>query len=183
MSESRLKKTNELPAFKRLRYFDGMSLTPADFELEQQYFREKSKLHNRSLHGFGIISGLKVTACSGQIVVESGLALDCEGNELVIPTAQAIVPPPTTGDCPTAFISVRFVEEVLHATDAKEGHGSLVTESFELTIAPENYNRGHRHLRARWLACCKPHGLTIAKLRRGAHGWRVERGYRPPAIK
>lgn len=182
MSESRLKKISETAAFKRLRFFDGMSLTPADFQLEQQYFRAKAKLHNRSLHGFGIISGLKVTVCAGQIVVESGLALDCEGNELVIPTAQAIVPP-TTSDYPTAFVSVRFVEEGVSATEAEEGRTAILTESFEVTIAPENCNRGHRHLRARWLACGQAHALTIAKLRRSAHGWRVERGYRPPAIK
>jgi hypothetical protein len=182
MSESQLKKISDTAAFKRLRYFEGMLLTAADFELEQKYFREKSKLHNRSLHGFGIISGLKVAVTKGQVIVEPGLALDCEGNELVIPTAQAIVPPATTGECLTAFVSVRFVEDDVSAGEAK-GRTAIVTEGFELTIAPENFNRGHRHLRARWLACGQPHALTIAKLKRSAHGWRVERGYRPPSIK
>jgi hypothetical protein len=183
MSESRLKEISETAAFKRLRYFDGKLLTAADFQLEQDYFRQKSKLHNRSLHGFGIISGLKVTVTKGQVIVEPGLALDCEGNELVIPTAQAIAPPATTGDCPTAFVSVRFVEEGVLVTAAQEGGSAIVTEGFEVVIAPENCNRGHRHLRARWLACGQPHALTIAKLKRSAHGWRVERGYRPPSIK
>jgi hypothetical protein len=183
MSESRLKKTSETAALTRPRFFNGKLITAADLELEQDYFRAKTKLHNRSLHGFGIVSGLKVTVSSGQIVVEPGLALDCEGNELVIGTQQSIVLPPT-GEHHAAFVNVRFVEEGGDLVSSAGGEEpSIITESFELSFAPENSNRGHRHLRARWLACGKPHALTIAKLRQGTHGWRVERGYRPPAIK
>jgi hypothetical protein len=183
MSESRLKTTSEVQALKRPRYFDGKLITAADLQLEQQYFRQKSKLHNRSLHGFGIISGLKVRVNKGQVVVELGLALDCEGNELVIETAQSIIPS-KTDDWPAAYLNLRFVE---HDTDPVPGGGaeefSTITESFELAFAQENCNRGHRHLRARWLACGEPHALTIAKLRRSSNGWRVDRGYRAPAIK
>jgi hypothetical protein len=182
MSESRSKKTSETAAFTRPRFFNGKLITAADLELEQEYFRAKSKLHNRSLHGFGIVSGLKVTVSSGQIVVEPGLALDCEGNELVIGTQQSIALPPTS-DCRAAFVNLRFVEEGGDLVPTGGEEPSTITETFALSFAPENSNRGHRHLRAHWLACGKPHALTIAKLKRGAHGWRVERGYRPPAIK
>ena len=182
MSESQLKKISDTAAFKRLRYFDGMSLTPADFELEQEYFRKKSKLHNRSLHGFGIVTGLKVTVTKGEVIVETGQALDCEGNELVITTPQSIVAPASTCEWRAAYVNVRYVEESTGQITGRSEF-STITESFELTLAPENYNRGHRHLRARWLACGQPHALTIAKLRRSAHGWRVDRGYRPPSIK
>jgi hypothetical protein len=183
MSESRLKRTSETAALKRPRYFDGKLLTAADFELEQQYFREKSKLHNRSLHGFGIVSGLKVAVTKGQVIVEPGLAVDCEGNELVIGTPQSIASPAPGCEWRAVYLNVRYVEV---GTDPIPGHAeefSTITESFELTLAPENSNRGHRHLRARWLACGQPHALTIAKLKRHAQGWRVERGYRPPSIK
>lgn len=183
MSESRLKRISEIAALKRLHYFAGRLLTPADFELEQQYFREKSKLHNRSLHGFGIVAGLKVTVTKGQVIVESGLALDCEGNELVIGTPQSIVSPASSCEWRAAYANLRYVEE---NTDQTTGHSeefSTITESFELTLAPENSNKGHRHLRARWLTCGQPHAVTIAKLKRHAQGWRVDRGYRPPFIK
>jgi hypothetical protein len=136
-----------IPAFDRLQYFYGQLLGARDFQLEQAYFREKLKLHNRCLHGYGVVCGLHVTAdippeeCDpgddetrrdleeqirtlrneitpelkekdperyGQIVqevealmgklraatpaprgsqtlvLEPGLALDCEGNELVV---------------------------------------------------------------------------------------------------
>ncbi len=77
--------------FKRLRYFHGMLLTEADLREEQTYFREKLKLHHR-LHGHGVVWGLcfKAGSCSGVnsdrplITLEPGLALDCEGNEIVV---------------------------------------------------------------------------------------------------
>lgn len=173
---------------KRPRYTAGQLLTAEDFTLEQDYFRGKLKRHNRMLHGLGIVSGLKVSTESGQVVVEPGLALDCEGNELVVCAAQTIS---VTVDHGVVYVSLGYLEvdddPVPIAADPSSGltvnQTSTISESFALSVAPENYNRGHRHLRARWLACGKAHPLTIAKLRRGAHGWRVDRGYRPPAVK
>ncbi len=81
----------ESEALERARFFRGKVLTLEDLELTQQYFRERLKRHNRSLHGFGIVSGLNATVKSGQIIVEPGLALDCEGNELVIESVQSIL--------------------------------------------------------------------------------------------
>ena len=174
---------SESQSLKRPRFFSGKLVTPADLELEQQYFLEKLKRHNRSLHGFGIVSGLKVTVRSGHIVVEPGLALDCEGNELAIETEQSIVPPPNA-DCHTVFVNIRFFEAGADPVSSAEGQElSTITESFELAFAQENANRSHRHLRARWLACGRPHALTIAKLRHTLQGWRVDRAYRAPAIK
>lgn len=77
--------------FKRLRYFHGMLLTEADLREEQTYFCEKLKLHNR-LHGHGVVWGLCFKAASRAganadrplITLEPGLALDCEGNEIVV---------------------------------------------------------------------------------------------------
>src|SRR4030095_16136989 len=93
--------------FKRPNFFNGKLLRSEDFELEQRYVREKSKLHNRSLHGFGIVSGLKVTADSGKVVVEPGLALDCEGNELVIDAPRSIVVPASC-ESGARYLTVRF---------------------------------------------------------------------------
>ena len=169
--------------FKRLNFFNGKLLTAEDFELEQRYFREKLKLHNRSLHGFGIVSGLNVKVESKQIVVEPGLALDCEGNELVVDVKHLIVPPGTSDSRPK-FLNVRFVEVGADLVPCGEGEEpATIVEGFEFALAAENSNRSHRHLRARWLACGQPHALTIAKLRLGAHGWRVDRAYRPPKTK
>src|SRR5262245_1582740 len=49
-----------VPEFKRLKYFYGQMLGAYDFQVEQSYFRDKLMLHNRCLHGYGVICGLKV---------------------------------------------------------------------------------------------------------------------------
>jgi hypothetical protein len=177
----------ESQSLKRPRFFSGKLLTPEDLDLEQQYFRGKLKRHNRSLHGFGIVSGLKVTSKSGQIIVAPGLALDCEGNELIIESVQSIVPP-ASADWPTAFVNICFFEECAESippggAEDTTNVAANITESFMLAVAQKNFNHGHRHLRARWLACGLPHALTIAKLKKHSQGWRVDRGYRAPAIK
>ena len=169
---------DESKALKRLSYFAGQVLTIEGLELEQQYFREKLKRHNRTLHGFGIVSGLKVTVRHGAIVVEPGLALDCEGNELVVSSEQSLPVPDVIESLSSAFVSLRYMEE-----EPDSASTATITESVTPEIAHENYNRGHRHLRARWLACGQAHPLTIAKLKHSSQGWRVERAYRPPMIK
>jgi hypothetical protein len=184
----------ETGSLKRIRYFTGQVLTVESLNLEQQYFREKLKRHNRTLHGFGIVSGLKVSVQPGQIIVEPGLALDCEGNELVVTSAQAVVAPPATDGLRSAYVCVRYVEaetdevpavpnEPAITSTEKVTEPSTITEGFAIEVVQDNCNHGHKHLRARWLACGKSHALTIAKLKQTVQGWRVERGYRPPMIK
>jgi len=51
----------DVPQFDRLRYFYGQMLHARDLQAEQAYFREKLKLHNRCLHGWGVVCGLDVT--------------------------------------------------------------------------------------------------------------------------
>jgi len=48
------------PEFTRLKYFYGQLLGVHDFQSEQNYYRDKLKLHNRCLHGYGTICGLEV---------------------------------------------------------------------------------------------------------------------------
>jgi hypothetical protein len=182
-------------SLKRLRFFTGQVLTAESLELEQKYFREKQKRHNRTLHGFGIVSGLKVIVDAGQIIVGPGLALDCEGNELLMPASVVLSSAP--GNWQSAYVQIGFAEVYTDLIPAggiagtalavdcelEMTQAATITEGCELVVVQENTNRSHRHLRARWLACGQPHALTIAKLKRSSHGWRVERGYRAPAIK
>lgn len=50
-----------LPELKRLNYFYGQMLGARDFQAEQDYVRDKLRLHNRCLHGHGVVCGLPVT--------------------------------------------------------------------------------------------------------------------------
>lgn len=75
---------------KRVRYFSGQLLTADDFRDEQDYVRHKRWLHDRALHGTGVVSGLRVSLAPDapqQVVVGPGLALDAAGREVVLSTA------------------------------------------------------------------------------------------------
>lgn len=166
--------------FDRLRFFNARLLTAGDFALEQDYFRGKQKLHNRALHGFGIVNGLKVSVELGKVLVEAGLALDCEGNELLLGAKEILSVP--SGSVQTAYVNLNFLEQELNK-DATTNEATVIREAAVPNVGVQNFNFRHRHLRGRWLACGNCHPLTIARLRKSAGGWRVDRRYRPPAVK
>src|ERR1044072_230469 len=127
---------------KRPNFFSGKLLTAEDLAQEQEYVLDKLKRHNRTLHGFGIISGLKVSARAGQISVAPGIALDCEGNELVVDSAQSIAPPEAEGNC-VRFLNLQFV--VRHPSGMFKTDAAESIESVQLSVDDENCNRNHRH--------------------------------------
>lgn len=165
---------------ERLRYFSGRLLTAEDFALEQSYFRAKQKLHNRALHGFGVVSGLNVTVASGEVVVSAGLALDCEGNELAVGANESLPFPPAGWQ--TAYLNLHYVEQELNP-EPTSNEATIIREAAAFEFAAQNFNAKHRHARGRWLACGNCHPVTIARLRGGSGSWRVDRRYRPPAVK
>jgi hypothetical protein len=170
---------SNLRSLIRPHFFFGKLLTAEDLSQEQTYFIEKSKRHNRNLHGFGIVTGLRVSTDAGQIKISAGMALDCEGNEIVISSNQSLVGPSLSSS--VAFVSAKYAERGEGTIPPNEP--AVLTEGFELFVAADNENRGHRHVRGRWLSCGQPHAITLAKLRRSPNGWRVDRRYRAPVIK
>ncbi|MBX9895612.1 MAG: hypothetical protein K2Y09_10585 [Nitrosomonas sp.] len=75
---------------ERARYFPQQLVTAELLTCEQNYHREKRRLHNRLLHGWGIICGLEVKpppSGAGLVVtVCPGYALNPEGDEIYVPT-------------------------------------------------------------------------------------------------
>ena len=75
---------------KRNRYFTGKYMTERDFSHEQNYFLSRHQLHNRLMHGSGVVCGLEVYEhpdpnCKDRwVVVKAGIAIDCCGRELVL---------------------------------------------------------------------------------------------------
>jgi hypothetical protein len=63
---------------KRLRYFNGLILREEEFNLEQNYHIRMRRLHNRYLHGGGIVFGLDFAVSNQQhkVKVTKGMALD-----------------------------------------------------------------------------------------------------------
>lgn len=68
----------------RINYFFGRLLTPEDFQQEQQAIRARHWLHNRLLHGFGIVTGFDVTVDAESIEVSAGVAIDALGREVIL---------------------------------------------------------------------------------------------------
>lgn len=81
---------------ERPRYFPRQLVTPVDMTLEQTYFRDKLRRHNRLLHGWGVVCGAQVcpvtSADTGKNVpwkvsVQAGYILGPYGDEITIPSA------------------------------------------------------------------------------------------------
>jgi len=78
-------------SFERNNYYYGKLLTSKDFRNEQRYMNDKRRLLNRTLHGSGIVYGLDVVAADDtSIILQSGMALDAGGREIVVPRTQVV---------------------------------------------------------------------------------------------
>jgi hypothetical protein len=75
---------------ERNLYFPGKFMTERDFVLDTDYLLDRHRLHNRLLHGWGIVCGLEVRRhprpdCADTwVVIGAGMAVDCHGRELVL---------------------------------------------------------------------------------------------------
>lgn len=107
--------------FLRLNHFHGLRLESEDFQTGERYHIEKSKLHNRMLHGAGIVprmqGELKVAARRRgdmSVDVSTGYAIDGEGNDLILwePKIVTIDPGKQLPQLPaTCYIVLKYVEE------------------------------------------------------------------------
>lgn len=102
---------------RRMHFFDGFLTTAQDWNDGQAYLLEKRRLHNRVLHGPGVLpqgGGLRVSArARGDLSVEigTGLAIDPAGNELVLeePVVKRVEPERYTLPA-TLFVVLRHEE-------------------------------------------------------------------------
>ena len=80
-------KNTKLYPFERNKYYYGKLLSVEDFNAEQKYMNDKRRIANRLIHGVGVVSGLNVVQLDDQtITVDSGMAFDPTGREVVIDT-------------------------------------------------------------------------------------------------
>jgi hypothetical protein len=70
----------------RPRFFAGQLLSEEDLRALDHYVIEKNKLHNRYLHGWGVVCGLEVLCheCKGWVTIKQGYALDPCGNDIIV---------------------------------------------------------------------------------------------------
>jgi hypothetical protein len=78
---------------ERPRYYPRQLITPSDMTLEQRYFRDRLRRHNRLLHGWGVVCGAQVCRVAGPgqrgaepwlLRVSSGYILGPHGDEILI---------------------------------------------------------------------------------------------------
>ena len=139
---------NSFP-FERNRYFYGKLLTVRDFEVEQRYHCTKRELLNRLVHGAGVVCGLGVTASDeSTLMIESGMALDYQGREIVVPEALFRKLPMLEGQETLAgkrdaYLCLSYAEEdvePVNATGAEVGaqrQFDLTREGFRLFLTAE----------------------------------------------
>jgi hypothetical protein len=80
------------PTCRGLRPFEqplwtaGQVLSAADLSSLQAYIKGKNRLHNRYLHGWGVVCGLEVVCddCEGSVTIRSGYAIDPCGEDIVV---------------------------------------------------------------------------------------------------
>lgn len=78
-------KNTKLYPFERNRYYSGKMLTSSDFQAEQTYFNNKRRFINNLMYGAGVVCGCGVFSLDDlSILVESGVAIDGMGREIVI---------------------------------------------------------------------------------------------------
>lgn len=146
---------NNHSGFERLRYYFGKMMTVRDFTDQQNYFNEKRWLLNRAGLGWGVLYGLKVKphATNNAIVlVEPGLALDKNGNEIMVCQEQGLnlekvvgAPPVSSPPEPVCFYVYLQYKECLAEPSpvpvedceglASECEHNRIRETFKLEIS------------------------------------------------
>jgi hypothetical protein len=104
-----------------VNFFDGQLLGADDFRTDQDYHRRMRYLHNRLLHGWGIVTGYDVDDDGGGVLVGPGVALDAQGRELVLPEPVRIDLPSEAGcDEQTVWYVIATWEEIPSAPVAAD---------------------------------------------------------------
>jgi hypothetical protein len=81
-----LTKRSAQSSLEFVHYFPRQLITADDMSLEQEYFREKLRRHNRMLHGWGVVCGCQVTPITGlKVSVSEGYVITSSGDEIYIP--------------------------------------------------------------------------------------------------
>ena len=132
--------------FERNRYYPKKRLSSADYQAEQDYFNNKRRFLNGLMYGSGIVCGLGVFSLDDlSLLVESGVAIDGMGREIVVETSDVKKLSSIEGfdSLKTNEVSLclRYREEPVHKVYAidqtdpdKEYQYNRVKESYELFL-------------------------------------------------
>lgn len=147
--------SNPLFPFERNRYYAGKMLTSADFAAEQGYVNDKRRFLNTLMFGSGIVCGCNVYSLDDlSIFVESGLAIDRLGREIVIDASVvkklSAIPGFESISSNEVTLCLKYKEEQVHPVYSVNKQGSSseyeynrIQEGYELflmdTVEARNY--------------------------------------------
>lgn len=166
---------SQFRSFERPRFVTGRLLTAEDLDQEQDYHRGKSRLHNRFLHGWGIVAGLGVTVDQGTtVVVSPGLALDCAGNELLLAEPERLA---LAGLAGRHYVTICYDEIPVEPQPSPQGEAgfSRVREAVRLELTRANPALGHSRMGPGSPGCGQSHALCLATISQHGTAWRVAR--------
>ncbi len=147
---------NQLYPFERNRYYRGKELASADFQAEQNYSINKTRFMNSLMYGSGIVCGCGVFSLDDlSILVESGVAIDGTGREIVIESSVVKKLSSIEGydkiKSTSASLLVKFKETNVHPVysvkrdeDGEEYEYNRIKEGYELYLVDsEDYEEGY----------------------------------------
>lgn len=136
----------QLYPFERNRYYPKKRLSSADYTAEQDYFNNKRRFLNGLMYGSGIVCGLGVFSLDDlSLLVESGVAIDGMGREIVVETSDVKKLSSLEGftelKSNEASLCLRYREEPIHkvysidqSDPEHEFQYNRVKESYELFL-------------------------------------------------
>ena len=143
-------KNSRLFPFERNRYYIGKLLTSADFEAEQLYMNNKRRFLNCMMYGSGVVCGLNVLNLDDlSILLESGVAIDDAGREIVVDSAIVKRLSSLSGfdtlNGEKARLYIRYKESEVHdvysgdiGNSGKEYESNRIDEGYELYLKNVN---------------------------------------------
>ena len=134
----------------RPRFFAGQLLTEEDLNRLDHYIVAKHKLHNRYLHGWGVVCGLDVQCdgCdSGSVVVTQGYALSPCGEDVVVCADQRVNVCDLISECRT------ITQPDCHRPGADGGCDEPVQQWILAICYAESASRGVAPLRSSGCGC------------------------------
>ena len=167
----------EIPFRKRNNYAYGMVLGVEDFQQEQSYLIDRMKLHNRMLHGYGTVAGLEVSSSEEEaqsILVNAGMAIDPQGNEIMLPsTVQCPFPETEEETYLVLYWAERETDPIPVPGSGSEDNQTAPSRVEEYAVLRyETEEDG-----------AEPTGVVLARLKKVHEKWKIDKKFRVRRVK
>jgi hypothetical protein len=166
-----------LKNLKRVNYFTGKLLTLDDFQTEQQYFKDRMDLHNRYLHGNGIVSGLEASLSTKSpctLRISPGYAIDAYGNDVIAP---ADLQGPLPADGNSAYLVLcwaeREVDLIPFLNSGGEGEQLVASHLEEYAVLKYEFDKRK----------ASQTGVILARLKKVRGKWKIDKQFHPHRIR